>query len=324
MAGVRVHTIGVGTDGGHGRRDRRLQRGDRARPRAARGGGLDHRRDLPRGRRRRRPGRDLQVDRPALQDRLRAHRGHRAVHRRRGACCSSSARCSRCSGSGGWSDDDVHWPLALLLVLAVPLVLGVYLLALRRRRKQAVRYSSVALVALGAAPPVALAAPPPGGAAARQPRRARPSASARPQMARNVPIGRTSIILALDVSRSMCATDVEPNRIAVAQQAARDFVEDQPAGTRIGLVVFSGFAQLAVPPTTDREALVGAIDGLTTGRGTAIGAAMLEVARRHRRGQPRRQAGRRRDAGTGVGPAPRPPAAQRPGPPASCPTSSCC
>jgi Ca-activated chloride channel family protein len=101
-------------------------------------------------------------------------------------------------------------------------------------------------------------------------------ASARPQLVQNVPIGRTSIILALDVSQSMCATDVSPNRISAAQQAARDFVQNLPAGTRIGLVVFSGFAQLAVPPTTDRKSLTSAIDALTTARGTAIGAAMLK------------------------------------------------
>ena len=168
-----------------------------------------------------------------------------------------------------------EWPLALVVLLAVPLVLGVYLLAMRRRRKQAVSYSSVALLR------------------SVLPRRSRwrrhlplgallaslgmlGVASARPQVVQDVPTARTSIILALDVSRSMCATDVEPNRIAAAQRAARDFVTDLPSGTRLGLVVFSGYAQLAVPPTTDREVLAAAIDALTTGRGTAIGAAMLK------------------------------------------------
>jgi Ca-activated chloride channel family protein len=74
----------------------------------------------------------------------------------------------------------------------------------------------------------------------------------------------------------MCSTDVQPNRLAVAQEAARAFVENQPKGVRLGLVIFSGFAELAVPPTTDREALVAAIDTLTVGRGTAIGSAMLK------------------------------------------------
>jgi Ca-activated chloride channel family protein len=167
------------------------------------------------------------------------------------------------------------WPLALLLALAVPLVLGVYLLSMRRRRKQAVSYSSVALLR-SVLPrrsrwrrhaPVAMLLSSIGLLSV---------AAARPQLTQDVPIGKTSIILALDVSRSMCATDVEPNRITVAQQAARDFVQNQPAGTRMGLVVFSGFAQLAVPPTTDHKVLVASIDGLTTARGTAIGSAMLK------------------------------------------------
>ena len=113
------------------------------------------------------------------------------------------------------------WPLALLSLLVVPALLGVYWWSLRRRRKQAVRYSSVALlrsvlpkrkrwqrhlpIALLLAGLVALAL-----------------AAGRPHVVREVPYARTSIILALDVSRSMCSTDVEPNRLAVAQEAARD------------------------------------------------------------------------------------------------------
>jgi Ca-activated chloride channel family protein len=168
------------------------------------------------------------------------------------------------------------WPIALLLVLAVPLVLGVYLLALRRRRRQAVTYSSLALLR-SILPrqarwrrhfPVALLLASLGLLAV---------ASARPQLTSDVPIGRTSIILALDESRSMCSTDVQPNRLSVAQHAARDFVHSQPAGTRMGLVVFSAFAQLTVAPTTDHTALEKAINDLATGRGTAIGAAMLKA-----------------------------------------------
>ena len=101
-------------------------------------------------------------------------------------------------------------------------------------------------------------------------------AAGRPHVERNVPMARTSIILALDVSGSMCATDVEPNRLTVAQEATRRFVEDQPDDIRMGLVVFSGFAELAVPPTTEREELLETIDTVTTGRGTAIGGAMLK------------------------------------------------
>lgn len=167
------------------------------------------------------------------------------------------------------------WPLALLSLLVVPLLLGVYWWLLRRRRRQAVTYSSVALlrsvlprrkrwqrhvpVALLLASLAALGL-----------------AAGRPHVERDVPYARTSIILALDVSGSMCSTDVKPNRLVVAQQASRAFVEDQPDEVRMGLVVFSGFAELAVPPTTDRSALVETIDTVTTGRGTAIGAAVLK------------------------------------------------
>jgi Ca-activated chloride channel family protein len=168
------------------------------------------------------------------------------------------------------------FPLALFLLLLVPVLLGLYLWQLRPKRKQAVRYSSVALLQ------------------AALPRRSRwrrhiPAglflaslaalafASARPQMLVEVPLGRTSIILALDVSRSMCATDVDPNRLAVAQRAARRFVEDQVAGTRIGIVAFAGLAELIVPPTTDKDELTDAIDHLTTARGTVIGAATMKA-----------------------------------------------
>jgi Ca-activated chloride channel family protein len=168
------------------------------------------------------------------------------------------------------------WPLALLSLIVAPALLGAYWWMQRRRRKQAVRYSSVALlrsvlprrsrwqrhlpVALLLTSLVALAV-----------------ASGRPHVVRDVPHARTSVVLAMDVSGSMCATDVRPNRLAVAQEAAREYVEDQPKGVRMALVVFSGFAELSVPPTTDRKALADAIESLTIGRGTAIGAAMLKA-----------------------------------------------
>ena len=167
------------------------------------------------------------------------------------------------------------WPLALLGLLAVPLLAFAYWWQLRRRRKNAVRYSSVALLKSVLPkrstrkrhiPVVLLLA----GLTALG------LAAARPRRAIAVPLGRTSIILALDVSRSMCATDVEPNRMSAAQDAAREFIQDQPGGTRIGIVAFAGFAQLVVAPTTDKAELTKAVDNLTTARGTAIGAATLK------------------------------------------------
>jgi Ca-activated chloride channel family protein len=90
-----------------------------------------------------------------------------------------------------------------------------------------------------------------------------------------VPSNSTTIMLAMDVSGSMCSTDVEPNRLTVAQKAAVSFIESQDGQTKIGLVAFAGVAGLQVPPTTDKDALIEAINNFTTARGTAIGSAIL-------------------------------------------------
>jgi Ca-activated chloride channel family protein len=168
------------------------------------------------------------------------------------------------------------WPLVLLPLLLLPVLVAGYVLAMRRRRRRTVPYSSVALIR-AAGPPRALW------------RRHLPFAlvlaalglltvaGARPQVRLDVPVAASSVILALDVSGSMCATDVEPNRLTAAQEAVREFVRTQDSGTRIGLVVFSGSAQVAVAPTTSRDELLSAIDSLTTGRGTTIGAAILKA-----------------------------------------------
>ncbi|GAB3072469.1 VWA domain-containing protein [Pedococcus soli] len=166
-------------------------------------------------------------------------------------------------------------PYALVALVTVPLLVGLYLWQLRRRRRQAVAFSSVALIR-AALPrqrmwrrhvPIALVL----AALA-----ALGTAAARPQVRAEVPISSSAVILAVDVSGSMCATDVTPNRLAAAQDAVRSFIDKQDDRTRIGLVVFSGFAQVAVAPTTDHDQLTKAVDGLTTGRGTTIGAAILK------------------------------------------------
>ena len=166
-------------------------------------------------------------------------------------------------------------PYLLLGLLAVPILLAAYLWQTRRRKPAAVRYSNVALVRSAVGPsrrwrrhvPVALVIASLGllGAAA-----------ARPQVKADVPISSSTVILALDVSGSMCATDVEPNRLGAAQAAVRKFVETQGDDTKIGLVLFSGFAQLAVAPTTNKNDLLNTLDAVTTGRGTTIGAAILK------------------------------------------------
>jgi len=166
------------------------------------------------------------------------------------------------------------WPLALL-TLIVPLILALlYVRALRKRQRLAISYGSLDLIR-SAAPStsswkrhlpavlflLSLVAASVG--------------AARPQATVTVPLSRTSIIVALDVSLSMCSTDVEPNRLTVAQEAARDFVEQRDEGTQIGIVAFGGAAELIVPPTNETDELVTAIDGFTTSLGTGIGNAIL-------------------------------------------------
>jgi len=97
--------------------------------------------------------------------------------------------------------------------------------------------------------------------------------AARPALAMDVP-DQPTIMLAIDVSYSMNATDVSPSRLQAAQAAATQFVGLVPNGTKIGLVAFSGTARVTVTPTADREALDQAIAQLQLGPGTAIGEAI--------------------------------------------------
>ena len=84
-------------------------------------------------------------------------------------------------------------------------------------------------------------------------------AVARPVAICRVPAGQTTIILAMDVSRSMCATDIEPNRLLAAEAAAAKFIESQGSTTQIGIVAFAGFAEIVQAPTTDQEVLLDVI-----------------------------------------------------------------
>jgi len=166
------------------------------------------------------------------------------------------------------------WPWALAALLVLPLVLAAWWLARRRRKRAVVRITSIAL----------LRAAVPGRSRWR---RRVPAAllavglavlavgAARPQVVTPVATSSATIMLALDVSGSMCATDVQPNRITAAEQAASAFIKSQSGGPRIGLVIFSGTAVVLVPPTTDTQQLTTALGGLTTGGGTAIGEGIL-------------------------------------------------
>jgi Ca-activated chloride channel family protein len=100
-------------------------------------------------------------------------------------------------------------------------------------------------------------------------------AMGRPVTTVTLPAANATIILALDVSRSMCSTDINPNRLEAAKSAALDFIKAQEANVQIGIVAFAGYAVVIQEPTTDRNLLETAVQNLTTARRTAIGSGLL-------------------------------------------------
>ena len=166
------------------------------------------------------------------------------------------------------------WPYMLWLLLTVPVLIGLYLLILRRKKKAVVRYASLAMVkdAMGFGAGFRRHVPPILFLAALT---VMIAAIARPAAVVTLPSQRSTVILAMDVSGSMRAEDVEPTRIAASQAAAKAFIEDQPRDTRVGIVAFAASALLVQAPTNNREDLYAAIDRFQTQRGTAIGSGLL-------------------------------------------------
>ena len=166
------------------------------------------------------------------------------------------------------------WSGSFLLLLLIPLLIIAYILLLRRRNRFAVRYSSLSLVR---------------EAAAHQSRWRRHLpfalfllalaslvfALSRPVATVSIPSNKATVILALDVSRSMCSNDIPPNRLEAAKDAAQNFISERMEGRQIGVVAFAGFAELIQPPTTNVQVLSDAIENLTPARRTAIGSAIL-------------------------------------------------
>jgi Ca-activated chloride channel family protein len=166
------------------------------------------------------------------------------------------------------------WPQFLWLLLALPLLVLLYLWLLRRRRALALRYASLSIVkeALGKGPGLRRHIPPVLFLLALA---AMLLAAARPFAVVTLPSDQETIILAMDVSGSMRATDVKPNRLVASQVAAKAFLEELPRKVRVGIVAFAGTAQVVQPPTLSREDLVAAIDKFQMQRATAIGSAIV-------------------------------------------------
>ncbi|MBA2548014.1 MAG: VWA domain-containing protein, partial [Burkholderiaceae bacterium] len=167
------------------------------------------------------------------------------------------------------------WPSLLWLLVIVPLAAALYWALLKRRSKTSSRYASLETVGGHAL-----------GTASRM-RRMLPAlfwvlaltalilAIARPQAALTLPARLDAIILALDMSNSMRATDIKPNRLTAARDAAKTFIEAQPSNVRIGVVAVAASAAVVQSPTDNREDIVAAIDRLETQRGTALGSGLI-------------------------------------------------
>jgi len=166
------------------------------------------------------------------------------------------------------------WPKMLWLLAAAPALVGAYVWALRRKKKAALRYASLAMVkdAMGKGPGLRRHLPPLLFLVAFI---GMLLAAARPAAFLMLPSEHETVILAMDVSGSMRAADVEPTRLEAAQAAARAFVGEQPRHTRIGVVAFAGSASLVQAPTHDRGAIDAAIGQFQLQHATAIGSGIL-------------------------------------------------
>ena len=166
------------------------------------------------------------------------------------------------------------WPTTLVFLIAVPVLLGLYIWSQRRRRRYALRYASLSLVkeALGRGPGIKRHIPPALYLLALV---FMLTALARPVTVVKVPSQEGIVILAIDVSMSMRATDIKPDRITAAKAAAKAFVLKQGENVKIGIVSFSTDASIVQPPTTDHDLVLAAIDRLRLQRATAIGRAIL-------------------------------------------------
>ena len=165
------------------------------------------------------------------------------------------------------------FPLALAALALVPALLAAYVVVQRRRVKYALRFTNLPMLA---------------NVVDRSPRWRRhvPAllvlaslaalivAVARPQVASAVPRKEGTVILAIDRSGSMLATDVSPSRIAAARAAATRFIRGLPSGFKVGLVSFSDQADVVLPPTFDHEQAVSALTKLQADNGTALGDAI--------------------------------------------------
>jgi Ca-activated chloride channel homolog len=166
------------------------------------------------------------------------------------------------------------WPTMLWLLLLLPALVALYLWLLARKRKTTVRLASVAVarLALGTGPGWRRHVPPLLMLAAVA---AGLLAVARPTAIVMLPMAERTIMLAMDVSGSMRAEDVKPNRLVASQEAAKAFVGKLPREVKVGVVSFAGTAAVVQAPTTSRDDVIAAIERFQLQRGTATGSGII-------------------------------------------------
>jgi len=166
------------------------------------------------------------------------------------------------------------WPNFLALLVLIPGLGAALYWSQQRKRRAGLRYSSLSLIrpALQERPRLRHWLPPALFLAALA---TLILAFTRPALVTNLSANQATLVLVIDVSPSMGHTDIQPPRLSAAEAAALSFIQQQEPSTQIGIVSFSGDAQLILPPTTDRPALKSAIKSLTLGQQTAIGSAIL-------------------------------------------------
>ncbi len=166
------------------------------------------------------------------------------------------------------------WPEMLWLLLLVPVLVAAYIAVLRRRKRLAVRYASLTLVraALGPGHRFRRHIPP---ALLLLAVTAAIFALARPSASVVLPSQYMTIAMAMDVSLSMRATDVEPSRLIAAQNAAKAFIDELPPNVRLGIVSFAGTAAVVQTPTENKEDMTAAIDRFQLQRATATGSGLI-------------------------------------------------
>ncbi|WP_229073564.1 VWA domain-containing protein [Actinoplanes sp. DH11] len=165
-------------------------------------------------------------------------------------------------------------PWWLLTLLPVLLMAGAYVWRQFRKRNYAMRFTNVDLLRTLAPKGLGWRRHVSAGAFLLM-LAALAAATARPSVDTEQPLERATVMLAIDVSLSMQADDVAPSRIEAAQEAAKAFVNELPASYNLGLVSFAKAANVLVPPSKDRSAVVSAIDGLTLAEATATGEAVF-------------------------------------------------